>query len=83
MTKAIKLAGSKSKLAKVCGISPQALGKQIKAGQILPDHCIAIEKEFPGEISRYELHPEHFGVGAVGSSLVIVFQNFKSVSTTI
>ncbi len=82
--KAIKLAGSQSALARVLGISPSALGQQLKNGRILPDHCIAIEKQYPGEISRYELHPEHFGHGQPQADcVVIVLQNFRSKSTTI
>jgi len=82
--KAIKLAGSQSKLARVCGISPQALGKQIAKGIILPEHCITIEHQFPGEISRYELHPTHFGKSVPTSDcVIIVLQNFECESTTI
>lgn len=77
--KAIRLAGSKSALARQLNISAQALGKQIKDGQILPKHCIAIEKLFPGEVSRYELDPEHFGSGRDSSSaLVILLQKFDN-----
>lgn len=82
--KAIKLAGSKTNLARVVGISPQALGAQIRNGKILPDACIAIEKGFPGEISRYELDPDHFGVEPTAPDyVVILLQNFKSTTTTI
>lgn len=82
--KAIKLAGSKTKLARVVGITPQALGAQIRNGKILPVHCIAIEKGFPGEITRYELDPEHFGVEAKGADIVfILIQDIKSITTTI
>ncbi len=82
--KAIKLAGSQTALAKVCGISAQALGQQIRKGAILPNHCITIEKQYPGEIDRYELNPAHFGHGQVSSDcVVIVLQNFQTTSKTI
>ena len=82
--KAIRLAGSQSALARVVGISAQAMGLQIRAGNIRPKHCIAIEKAFPGEISRYELNPDHFGSAphAAGCT-VIVLQSFEAQTTTI
>lgn len=82
---AIKLAGTQTKLAKILGISPQALSKQIRtSGKILPAHCIAVEKAFPGQITRYELDPEHFGTSASASELtIIVLQNFQSTSSTL
>jgi DNA-binding transcriptional regulator YdaS (Cro superfamily) len=82
--KAIKLAGSKTNLARIVGITPQGLGAQLRNGKILPDACIAIEKHFPGEITRYELDPAHFGVKPTAPNyVVIVLQNFKSTDTTI
>ena len=81
--KAIRLAGSKSALARVVGISPQALGKQLSAGGLRPKHCLAIEKAFPGDISRYDLNPEHFGSAPQADCMVIVLQNFESQTTTI
>lgn len=82
--KAIKLAGSKSALARVLGISPQALDQQLRNGGILPHHCIAIEKKYPGDITRYELDPDHFGVESPASDcVVIVLQKLGTVSKTI
>ena len=81
--KAIKLAGSKSALARIVGISPQDMGLQIRAGCIRPKHCLTIEKAFPGEISRYDLNPEHFGYPPKSDCIVIVLQNFDSQGTTI
>lgn len=84
ITKAIKLAGSQSALAKVVGISPQALGVQIRKGNIRPAHCITIEEAFLGQIDRYELNPQHFGSRRTNPScLVIVVQNFSSESSTV
>ncbi len=84
ISKAIRLAKNQSGLAKVCGISPQALGAQIKNGNILPKYCIKIENEYPGQISRYELNPEHFGNGqTTADCVVIVLQNFKCTSKSI
>lgn len=81
--KAISLAGSQRALARVVGISAQALGLQIRAGVIRPKHCIAIEKAFPGDISRYDLNPEHFGNVPVADCTVIVLQNFQAQSKTL
>lgn len=82
--KAIKLAGSQSKLAQELGISPQALGQQLSKGGILPEHCITIEKLYPGQITRYELDPEHFGTGHQDPAVVvIVLQNFETVRASI
>lgn len=84
INKAIKLAGSKSKLARALGISPQALDQQLKNGGILPNYCIAIEKKFPGEISRYELDPEHFGAELPASDcVVIILQNLQTTTKII
>lgn len=84
IAKAIKLAKSQSGLARVLGISPQALSKQIRKGRILPEHCIVIERQYLGEITRYELDPDHFGPGDPASDcVVIVLQNFKNTSTTV
>jgi DNA-binding transcriptional regulator YdaS (Cro superfamily) len=83
INKAIKLAGSQSALARVVGISPQAIGLQIRAGCIHPKHCLTIEKAFPGEISRYELNPLHFGTEPKADCIVVVLQNFDSQVTTI
>lgn len=82
--RAIKLAGNKSRLAREIGISPQALGEQIRKGRILPKHCITIENRWPGEISRYDLNPGHFGERApMADCVVIVLQNFQTTSKTI
>lgn len=82
--KAIDLAGNQRKLAAVIGISAQALGVQLRAGRIRPEHCITIENAFPGQISRYDLDPEHFGKAAPnGECVVIVLQNFQTTTTTI
>lgn len=83
--KAIKLAGSQTELAKILGISPQALSKQLRAkGTVLPKHCLTIESAFPGELTRYELDPEHFGTGAQSSDCtIIVLQNFQTISNVL
>lgn len=83
--KAIKLAGSQTKLAKILHITPQALNNQIRAkGKILPVHCIAIEKHFEGAITRYELDPEHFGAGPSASDCtIIVLQNLNTTDKTL
>jgi DNA-binding transcriptional regulator YdaS (Cro superfamily) len=83
ITMAIKLAGNKSALAKRIGISPQALGQQLRKGYILPQHCIAIEKQFPGEITRYDLNPEHFGQPVTSDCVVLILQNLGTKTTTI
>jgi len=81
--KAIRLAGSQSALARSIGISPQSLGQQIRKGKISPKHCIAIENAFPGEISRYDLDPEHFGKPETSDCVVLILQNFGTTTTTI
>jgi DNA-binding transcriptional regulator YdaS (Cro superfamily) len=83
IVKAIKLAGSQSALAKCIGISPQALGQQLRKGVILPKHCIAIEEAFHGDITRYELNPEHFGAVRSSNCVVLILQNLETTSTTI
>ncbi|MES2729944.1 MAG: YdaS family helix-turn-helix protein [Pseudomonadota bacterium] len=82
--KALDLAGNQRKLADVIGISAQALGVQLRAGRIRPEHCITIENAFPGQISRYELDPDHFGKAAPSADcVVIVLQNFQTTTTTV
>ncbi len=80
---AIKLAGSQAALAKAIGISPQALSQQIRKGALRPKHCIAIEEAFRGEITRYDLDPEHFGKPVPNECVVLILQNIQTTTTTI
>ncbi|WP_206679314.1 transcriptional regulator [Endozoicomonas acroporae] len=53
--KAAKIAGNKSKLANLLGISAQAVSKWVR---IPSDRVIQIERALDGKISRRELRPD-------------------------
>ncbi len=56
--RAIKHAGGPSELAKVLGISPQAISRWSKANQIPAKWVLALEALIEGEVKRYELRPD-------------------------
>jgi DNA-binding transcriptional regulator YdaS (Cro superfamily) len=62
----IKKAGGPAAVARVCGITSQAVSQWRR---VPPQHCIAIERATSGAVTRSELRPdlwpEHeFGKGA-------------------
>ena len=58
---AVDLAGSQSKLAEMLGITPQAVQIWCSNKRKVPvTRAIAIEKLFPGEITRAEIRPDIF-----------------------
>lgn len=59
--KAVSLAGSQSKLAEMLEITPQAVQIWCAEKRLVPvTRAIAIEKLFPGEITRADLRPDIF-----------------------
>ena len=56
--RAIKHAGGPSELAKVLGITPQAVSRWSKANQIPAKWVLALEALIEGEVKRYELRPD-------------------------
>ena len=45
-------------LAREIGVSPQAVGKWVKAKQPPPKRVIAIERATRGRVTRYDLRPD-------------------------
>lgn len=58
LTMAIEKAGSPTKLARICGVTPQAVNGWKLRGRIPADKCKAIEKATG--IKRKELRPDLF-----------------------
>lgn len=62
LERAIRLAGgSQSALARLLGISPQAVQAWVKIGKPSNWGCIEIEKKLGGRVTRAQLDPETFG----------------------
>lgn len=61
ISKAVKLAGSQTALAKAVGVKPQAVQKWEAQGFVPAPRCRAIEEYFHSAVTRYELNPEVFG----------------------
>lgn len=59
--KAVRLATSQSALARMLGITPQAVQKWEEQGYVPADRCRAVEAALNGEVTRYELNPDTFG----------------------
>lgn len=58
--KAIYIAGSQTKLAKLLGITPQAVQKWAGGKQVPVTRSIEIERVLNGKITRCELRPDIF-----------------------
>ena len=58
---AIYLAGGGSLVAAFFSISPAAVSKWPKNGQVPSERCIGLEKLSKGIVTRYELRPDIFG----------------------
>lgn len=62
--KAVRLAGSQTALAKLAGVSPQAVQKWVDQGYAPGGKCRLIEAKMNSQVTRYELNPEIFGEAA-------------------
>lgn len=58
LIEAVKRVGSKAQLARICGISPVAVGRWFKRGQIPAIRCKDIERATG--INRKRLRPDIF-----------------------
>ena len=58
LNETVKRVGSKAQLARICGVSPVAVGRWFKRGQIPVIRCKAIEKATG--INRKRLRPDIF-----------------------
>lgn len=58
LRQAAVLVGGNGELARLVGVTPQAVSQWKKAP---PNRAIAIEKAVHGEITRYQLRPDVFG----------------------
>ncbi|PRG29273.1 hypothetical protein C6T62_24300 [Burkholderia multivorans] len=58
LLKAIQLAGSQSALARLLGKSQPLIFKWLNSPNgLAPEHCAAIERVFPGAVTRRDLRP--------------------------
>lgn len=58
LVKLLELAGTKSNLAKILGVYPQAVNAWFIRGQVSPKIAVQIEKAFDGKIKKHELRPD-------------------------
>lgn len=59
--KAARLCKGPSRLARACGVTPQAVAKWLK-NKVPGERCLAVEMATHGRVTRYELRPDIFGV---------------------
>lgn len=61
--KAVRLAGSQTALARLSGVTPQAVQKWVTQGYVPSERCRQVETALNGGVARYELNPATFGPG--------------------
>lgn len=61
INRAVQLAGSQTALANRLGVTPQAVQKWVEQGYVPAERCRAVESEFDGAVTRYDLNPAVFG----------------------
>ncbi|HYD58923.1 MAG TPA: YdaS family helix-turn-helix protein [Noviherbaspirillum sp.] len=66
INRAVQLAGSQTALANRLGVTPQAVQKWVEQGYAPAERCRAIESEFDGAVTRYDLNPTVFGEAPIG-----------------
>ena len=59
--KAVAVAGSQSELARLVGVSPQAVYAWTRGGVISPLSAARIERATQGAVTRADLRPDIFG----------------------
>lgn len=69
--KAVRLAGSQTALAKLIGVSPQAVQKWVEQGFAPARRCRPIEQKLSGAVTRYELSEEVFGSPGEGRAKLV------------
>lgn len=57
----IDIVGGQTKLAAICGVTPQAVHKWVNADRVPADKVLVIEGAVGGQITRYQLRPDVFG----------------------
>ena len=58
VTYAAKAAGSKYKLAQMCGVTPQAVEDWEDRGRIPDRHVLTIERKTEGKARRHRMRPD-------------------------
>lgn len=64
ISKAIRLAGSQTQLAKKLNVTPQAVQRWVSSDEIPLSRVVQIEAALNGEITREELRPDVFRLSA-------------------
>lgn len=57
VTRAIKLAGGPTALAKILGVRQSVVSNWITRGRVSTDHCAAVEKAVDGQVTRKDFRP--------------------------
>jgi DNA-binding transcriptional regulator YdaS (Cro superfamily) len=58
---AIKYAGGQTAVARICGVTPQAVNKWLKKGRVPSEQCLKIELAIDSKVSCNDLRPDVFG----------------------
>ncbi|WP_211441443.1 transcriptional regulator [Collimonas humicola] len=66
--KACHIAGGQTSLARMLGVSPQAVQQWVARGKPPSGRCIPIENAVEMEITRFDLRPDIFGNSFQGSA---------------
>lgn len=61
IAKAVRIAGSQTALAKMLGITPQAVQRWASEGVVPGNRCREVEIALRGAVTRDELNPAIFG----------------------
>lgn len=56
--KAIKIAGSQTRLGEMCGVSQNAIWAAKRAGKVSAELAVSIEQATNGEVPRWKLRPD-------------------------
>ena len=59
--KAARIAGNRTALARLIGVTPQAVQQWVRRGAAPAKRCLAIESALNCGVTRFELRPDLFG----------------------
>jgi len=68
--KIVSEAGGASSVARACGVSPQAVQHWISSNRVPANRVLVLEALIEGDVSRYELRPDVFGIAPDANDLM-------------